>query len=137
LYRRLCRIRLTEPDTRSGLPSFSVETKRGDPRYRWFMAHHGATCWELDALSPVVLRDRVEQAILDRLDPAAWNRAAITERAECESLETILSTWPSISGQGSKYSRPALDPDRNPRTNRGRSSAGRARRDLPDDGARR
>ncbi len=102
---RLVRLALDERDLAS-LPSFSVETKRGDPRYRWFRARHGGTCWELDALSPVVLRDRVEQAILDRLDLAAWGRAAITERAECESLDTILQTWPGISSQGSKYSPP-------------------------------
>jgi hypothetical protein len=58
----------------------------------------------LDALSPVVLRNRLEQAILDRLDLAAWRRAEVTEAAERESLLSILSTWPGISGQASKYS---------------------------------
>lgn len=100
----LIRVALTEADTRSGLPSFSVETKRRDPRYRWFKERYGATCWELDALSPVVLRDRVEQAIVDRLDPVAWKRAEVVEQAERDSLTSILATWPGISGQASKYS---------------------------------
>ena len=56
-----------------------------------------------DALSLVILWDRVEQAIHDRLDHAAWDRAAIAEAGERESLISILNTWPGISGQASKY----------------------------------
>ncbi len=104
----IVRLALSEGDLAT-LPSFSLETKRGDPRYRWFRERHGATCWELDALSPIILRDRTERAILDRLDLVAWNRAAVTERAECESLRSILETWPGISSQGSKYSEKAVD----------------------------
>jgi hypothetical protein len=98
------RVALTESDTRSGLPSFQATTKRRDPRYRWFVRQYGTTCWELDALSPVLLRERIEHAIVERLDVAAWNRAGITEQAERESIESILNTWPGISGQASKYS---------------------------------
>ena len=94
----IVRLALREDDLR-GLPSFSAETKHGDPRYRWFRAHYGLTCWELDALSPVVLRARVEQAIRAQIDFSAWDRAEITEKAEVESLASILSTWPSISSQ--------------------------------------
>jgi hypothetical protein len=99
----LIRLALTEQDTRSGLPWFATETKRHDPRFRWYLERHGSRCWELDALSPVVLRERVEQAILDRLDLAAWKRAEVVEHAERESLTSILATWPGISGQASKY----------------------------------
>jgi hypothetical protein len=108
---RLIRLALTEADTRGDLPSFLAETKRRDPRFRWFVDHFGSRCWELDALSPVVLRDRLEQAIVTRLDRAAWQRAEVTERAECESLATILNAWPgvargsSISGPASEYSK--------------------------------
>jgi hypothetical protein len=84
-------------------PSFALETKRHDPRYQWFRRLHGARCWELDALSPVVLRDAVEAAIVDRLDLAAWQRAEQAERAERESLVSILDTWPGISRQAPKY----------------------------------
>jgi len=101
---RLIRLALTEADTRDDLPSFLADTKRRDPRFRWYVDRYGARCWELDALSPVVLRDRLEQAIVARLDREAWERAEVTERAECESLATILNAWPgvarsSISGQ--------------------------------------
>jgi hypothetical protein len=100
----LIRLALTAEDTRGDLPSFATETKRQDARYRWYLERHGSRCWELDALSPVVLRDRVEQAILARLDREAWERAEVVERAETDSLATILNAWPgvarsSISGQ--------------------------------------
>ena len=49
--------------TLSGLPSFHVETKKKDPRYAWYRERYGLRCWELDALSPVILRDRIERAI--------------------------------------------------------------------------
>ncbi len=99
----LLRLALTEADTTSGLPSFRADTKTNDPRYRWFVNGYGPTCWELDALSPVILRERVEQAILARLDVAAWQRAGVSEAAECESLSTILDAWPGISRQASEY----------------------------------
>jgi hypothetical protein len=100
----IVRLALTKADTRSGLPSFEAATKHRDPRYRWYRERYGTRCWELDALSPVILRDRVAQAIEDRLDHEAWERAAIAEKAERESLTNILNTWTSIPGQASKYS---------------------------------
>jgi hypothetical protein len=40
-----------------------------------------------------------------RIDFDAWDRAETTERAEIESLSSILNAWPtSISRQASKYS---------------------------------
>jgi hypothetical protein len=100
----IVRLALTKADTRSGLPSFEAATKHRDPRYRWYRERYGTRCWELDALSPVILRNRVKQAIEDRLDHEAWKRAAIAEKAERESLTNILNTWTSIPGQASKYS---------------------------------
>ncbi|MGH9311736.1 MAG: hypothetical protein ACRD1S_00930 [Vicinamibacterales bacterium] len=102
------RLALTTQDTESGLPSFATVTKRHDARFRWYLQKYGSRCWELDALSPVILRQRVEQTIVERLDQAAWHRAEITERAECESLATVLNAWPGaarsarISGQAPK-----------------------------------
>lgn len=86
------------------LPSFDVQTKRGDPRYAWYRDRFPAgRCWELDVLSPVVLRQRVEHAILDHLDLDAWHRAEVTEAAERESLTSILTAWSGISRQAPKY----------------------------------
>lgn len=101
-YMDLERLALTEEDTTAGLPSFAAETKRKDPRYRWFVKNYGSTCWELDALSPVVLRDRVERAIEARLDVEAWTRAIHVERVERDSITSILNTWPGISRPASE-----------------------------------
>ena len=98
---RFVRLALEETDL-PALPSFSADTKRLDPRYRWFIEHYGSRAWELDALSPVILRRRIEQAIRNRIDSSVWERAAVTERAECDSLDSILRTWPGISDQVSK-----------------------------------
>ncbi len=98
------RLALTRADTHQGeLPSFATVTKKRDPRYRWYVDRYGPRCWELDALSPVVLRDRVAGDIDDRLDHDAWDRAEVVEQAERGSLISILSAWPGISGQASKY----------------------------------
>ena len=73
---RILRLALTAMDVdMPELPSFEAASKRGDPRYRWYVDHYGSRCWELDALSPVLLRNRVSQAIHDRLDLRAWAQA--------------------------------------------------------------
>ena len=78
------------------LPSFDVRTKRKDPRYRWYREHTGETrAWELDAMDPRDLRSRVEQNILACINGEAWNRTGLAERAEQESLRSVLSKWPS------------------------------------------
>ena len=100
----LDRLALTWEDVfRDDLPSFNAETKKNDPRFKWFTKTYGRRCWELDALSPKVLRARLEQAVRDRLDHEAWQRADVVEQAERESLLNILSTWPGNSRQASKY----------------------------------
>ena len=86
------------------LPSFQADEKRQDPRFEWYVRRYGRRCWELDALSPVILRRDVEAAIACRLNLAAWERAEQVERAEQESLVSILDTWPGISSQESKCS---------------------------------
>ncbi len=92
-------------DDATDLPSFDLESKSGDPRAKWFRENYGVRCWELDALSPVALRDRVKKEIESRLDMDAWAHCVKVERAERESMSTILSVWKkSISRQARKYS---------------------------------
>ena len=88
----LTRIALTVEQL-EGLPSFPASDKRKDPRYRWFVANHGRHCWELDAMDPNDLRDCVEQEIVELIEPAAWHRCATVNKAEQESLRTILDQW--------------------------------------------
>jgi hypothetical protein len=100
----LQRIALTFHDVNYGdLPSFSADTKTKDPRYRWFVENYGSQCWELDALPPPVLRERVRQAILSHIDIETWEHCARIEAAERESLRSFkwnraFSDWSENSG---------------------------------------
>lgn len=97
------RIALTDDDVAPGtaLPHFEAETKTGDSRYRWFVSRYGNKCWELDAMSPVDLRQRVESAILDMLDTDAWNHALAIEQVEIASMREFQQHWKeSISRLG-------------------------------------
>jgi hypothetical protein len=86
------RIALTR-DQVADLPSFPATDKRKDMRYAWFVANHGHCCWELDAMDPNDLRDCVEGAIYGLIEPIAWRRCEVVNRAEQESLKTILKGW--------------------------------------------
>lgn len=88
------RVALAEEDVDDpALPAFEAETKRGDPRWGWYVSHYGQRCWELDALSPIVLRERVEDAIRALIDWEAWERCGRAEAAERESLAAVLGEW--------------------------------------------
>jgi hypothetical protein len=90
------RVALTEDDTRAlgTRLSFPAKTKKLDPRYSWFAARYGLRCWELDALDPVVLRDRVEGAIANIIDQDAWRHCQAVEEVERQSLRDLVSRWP-------------------------------------------
>jgi hypothetical protein len=76
-----------------GLPSFPATDKKKDPRHQWFCSNYGKSCWELDAMDPNDLRDCVEGAIVDLIEPVAWKRCEVVNKAEQESLKTILGKW--------------------------------------------
>lgn len=80
---------IADPD----LPSFPASSKRNDPRYRWFSERYGSQCWELDAMHPNTLRDRVRDAIEHEIEPAAWARCVRAQEAEQESLVSLLDSW--------------------------------------------
>ncbi len=103
------RIAIAEEDTRSEarVPSFRASDKTKDPRYRWYVHRYGPPCWELDALNPVILRDRVEDEIVARLDNEAWDHAIEIEAAEVSSMRDFLKGYPGISRQATKYSEDA------------------------------
>lgn len=102
----ITRVALDESDVNDDteLPSFEAYTKQGDSRYEWFVENYGRACWELDALPPPDLRERVEAAILALIDTDAWDRLMRIETVERESMKGVLETWKkSISGPGAKY----------------------------------
>ena len=75
------------------MPGFDVDTKRRDARYKWYRGRHGARAWELDALSPAVLRAVVEAEIRRYINEDAWEQSLLVEQAETESLKHILDRW--------------------------------------------
>jgi hypothetical protein len=86
------RIALTRDDLES-LPSFPASDKKKDPRYRWFVGQYGHRCWELDAMNPNDLRERVEFHILGKIEPTAWAQCELAQLAEQESLKDLLDRW--------------------------------------------
>ena len=90
----LLRGALTQADIANrGLPGFAAETKRGDPRYGWFVRNRGHRCVELDALDPNVLRARVEHFVRSQIDFAIWDRCKAVEQAEHRSLVEVMESW--------------------------------------------
>ena len=88
------RLALTDEDIWDGqLPSFPAEEKQTDARYQWFVERYGQTCWELDALSPAVLRARLEAALFEIIDREEWQRCMEAEEAEQRSLKEVLNRW--------------------------------------------
>ena len=97
----LRRIALVQEDL-PRLPSFSLNSKRRDSRCRWYWNHcRSQRCWELDAMDPNTLRNRLRRAIEDVIDWEAWERSRKAEEAEQESLKTVIKKWNSISRQAS------------------------------------
>jgi hypothetical protein len=88
----LRRVALRIDDVQS-LPAFPAADKAKDPRHKWFVARYGNECWELDAMDPNDLRARIEQEIEDLIEPVAWGRCEVVNKAEQESLREVLDRW--------------------------------------------
>jgi hypothetical protein len=90
------RIALLESDVFDGdLPSFEAASKSGDTRFQWFINNFGNKCWELDAMSPVTLRECVQTSIIRKLDLEAWDRAIDIEHVQKASLQQFHQSWKS------------------------------------------
>jgi hypothetical protein len=85
-----------------GLPGFKASDKSDDPRYKWYIKNYGPLqgvseaeieCWELDALDPNILRECVRTNIKSFIEPEAWERCMVTERAEQASLKAVMKSW--------------------------------------------
>jgi len=88
----LRRIALTRENS-NGLPSFPASDKKKDPHYKWFVANYGKRCWELDAMDPNDLRACVKREIKKLIEPVAWKRCEVVNKAEQDSLRSILKEW--------------------------------------------
>jgi hypothetical protein len=96
---RLIRIALTQADV-DDMDELAFPAKRTDSRYRWFLERYGTKCWELDAMNPNELRDRVEEAIQGYIDWDIWERSELAEAAEKETIRTVVGKM-IISGLAS------------------------------------
>ena len=84
------RIALTAGDVGNGtLPSFQAKTQSQDPRYRWFTKNFGRRAWELDAMNPNDLRDRIREKIEGHIDPDEWQQHKKIEAIERETTRRI------------------------------------------------
>jgi hypothetical protein len=107
----IARIAIAEADTESrDVPSFNVDTKTGDARHDWFVKHYGTRCWELDALSPAILRERVEREIIEYIDQELWTRADEIEAVERASLNAYIAGMPGNFRQVANCSDPKARP---------------------------
>jgi hypothetical protein len=88
----LRRIAVTKPDL-GFLPTFPASDKKKDPRHKWFVQNFGQLCCELDAIDPNDLRANVEEEIKGKIEPIAWARCETVQKAEQESLRSVLDSW--------------------------------------------
>jgi hypothetical protein len=68
-----------------------------DPRAMKFRLEHGGEAVELDALPPVELRRRIEEAVKKHTDAAAWDRAAEIETEEKGRIADAVNQWTSMT----------------------------------------
>lgn len=64
--------------------------KKSDPRSKKFIAMHGATSWEVDALSPDVMIKLVKKEIENHLDQDLLDEIIRQEETEKSKLRKLL-----------------------------------------------
>lgn len=77
-------------------PNFAKDT---DSRYKTYQEEFGDESWELDALDPTVLRDLVEQNVLELRDPDLWGEMVEKENQERSQLQDISDQWSDVVEQ--------------------------------------
>jgi hypothetical protein len=65
--------------------------KRTDPRAKDFIAEHGTSSWEVDALRPDVLNTVLTEAIELRLDLEVYNEVLQSEEEDRDKLQKIIN----------------------------------------------
>lgn len=95
------RIAVMKEDTLH-LPAFDAATKSNDNRYKWYTENFGHTCWELDAIDPNDLRQRVREQIETRLDLSAWEHAKQIESVEVASMRDFQLAWQNRLVEGAR-----------------------------------
>jgi hypothetical protein len=75
-----------------------LRVKETDSRSDAFVAYHGSECVELDALPPNVLRQRIENAVIELRDAVLWDRAIAAEAVELASIISTVELWNKPAG---------------------------------------
>jgi hypothetical protein len=70
-----------------------------DPRAAKFRREHGTQAVELDALPPVELRRRIEEAVKEHTDKAAWDEAVAEEIIEKGRIADAVNQFPSMTDE--------------------------------------
>jgi hypothetical protein len=76
---------------RYGLPE--NPTKESDARHADYIAAHGPSCWELDALQPQVITQLISDAIEGLIDQDEWNLAIARENETRVQLSALANTF--------------------------------------------
>ena len=63
--------------------------KQTDSRYDAYVDQWGESCWELDALTPTVMRDLVSEAVLELRDEEIWEESLAKQDNEKELLTNL------------------------------------------------
>jgi len=71
-------------------------TKMTDSRAAKYVEEYGETCWELDALDPVVIRDLIQNAIDQYKDVDRWQEALDEEKEARGHLASIARNWEDV-----------------------------------------
>ena len=67
-----------------------------DSRYSSYTADYGPDSWELDALSPPVLYQLIEDEIINIVDHSVWNRTKQRENQYKKELELASDNWETV-----------------------------------------
>jgi hypothetical protein len=67
-----------------------------DSRITGYVAKHGYSSWELDALQPQVIDDLLRGTISDYIDFEKWDEIIAREKTEKESLSRAARVWTSV-----------------------------------------
>jgi hypothetical protein len=72
-----------------------LRVKDSDSRTKGFLSRYSNACVELDALPPTELRRRIRKEVEALQDKRSWERSVAIEEAELDSIERVVSNWPT------------------------------------------
>lgn len=67
--------------------------KKTDPRSKKFIAEHGASSWEVDALKPEILNALLTDAIEERIDLTMYNKIIKEEESDKKKLQKVIKDF--------------------------------------------